>query len=109
MARDVKNMQQGLINSNNDNSGIQIFQGDGGLIVGFSIMVIGILAVFHYRSMARKNKKAAEILAQQIAIYDDVGLDNEVFLAAMNTNVEEDVYHIMVSQQIKSRNRSPAE
>lgn len=109
MARDVKNMQQGLINQNNDNSGVQIFQGDGGLIVGFSIVVIGILATLHYRSLAVKSRKSAEILAQQVAIYDDVNLDNEIFLAAMNTDVEEDVYHLMVNQQIKGRSRTPAE
>lgn len=101
VARDIHNMQQGLINKNNKNSGVQIFQGDGGLVVGFSIVVIGIILVLHYRSQAKKNQKVAEILAQQVALYDDVSLDNGIFLAAMNTEVEEDVYHLMVANQSK--------
>lgn len=100
-ARDIENLQQGLINQNNQNSGVQIFQGDGGLIVGFALIVILAMVVLHYRTQAIKNGKTAEILAQQIALHEDQDLDNEVFLAALNTDVEEDIYHLIVKNQLR--------
>jgi hypothetical protein len=102
-AGEIKNLQQGLINQNNENSGIQIFQGDGGLLVGFGILVVLIMVIAHYRSQAVKNQKTAEILAQQIALYDDADLDNEVFMAALNSEVEEDIYHLIVKHQLRRR------
>lgn len=108
-ADSIKNLQSGLINQNNENAGIQIFQGDGGLIAGVGIVAILAIVIAFYRSEAIKHQKSAEILAQQIALYDDVNLDNEVFLAAMNSDVEETVYHLMVDSQIKGRSRNLAE
>ena len=99
MAETIGNLQQGIINKSNENFGIQILQGDGGLIVFFSLGVIVLLLIYHYKTKSDKSEKMADILAQQVASYDDINLDNERFMAAMNTEVEEDIYHLMVKHQ----------
>lgn len=101
-ARDIGTFQQGAFNKSNQNSGVQILQGDGGLILVFALGTIALLLVYHYRTRAVKNEKVVSILSDQIAMYDDVNLDNEVFLSAMNTSVEEDVYGHMLKSQTKT-------
>jgi hypothetical protein len=96
-ARDVENQIQGMFNSSN--SGVQILQGDGALILIFGIATMAMLFVYHYKTRADKSKQAAEIMAQQIALFDDSKLDNDVLLSAMNTEVEEDVYRMIVKAQ----------
>ena len=104
-ARDVENQVQGMFNESN--SGIQILQGDGALILVFAVAVMAMFLVYHYKTRADKSHKAAEIMAQQIAVFNDDQLDNEVFLSAMNTEVEEDIYHMMVkAQSYTGRNRA---
>jgi hypothetical protein len=100
MARDIGNLQTGLINSSNQNSGVQILQGDGGLIFVFALGTIALLLIYHYRSKYRESDKAANLLAQQVTHYNDIELENEVFLAALNSDVEEKVYHLMVNHQM---------
>lgn len=102
-ARDIRDAQQGLINlKGNENSGIQILQGDGALILVFALGTIGMMLIFYYRTKYIKSEKTSEILAQQIALYDDTDLDDKVFMAALNTDVESDVYHCMVKNQLKA-------
>lgn len=101
-ARDIGNMQQGLINQSNQNSGVQILQGEGPLILVFALGTIGMLLIYHYRTKAVKNEKVVELLSDQIALYDDVNLDNNIFAAAMDKNIEEAVYHSMVKSQDKT-------
>ena len=101
-ARDIDNFQQGAVNlrgASNDNTGFQLIQGDGALMLIFGLGVIGMFFVYHYRTEALKNSKTANILAQQIAAHDDVNLDEKVFTAAMNSDVEEHVYQLMVKNQ----------
>ena len=98
-ARDIGNMQQGLINQSNQNSGVQILQGEGPLILVFALGTIAMLLVYHYRTRAVKGEKVVELLSDQIALYDDVNLDNDVFMSALNTEVEEEVYHAMIKSQ----------
>jgi len=112
-ARDIQNLQNGLLNynRNNQNSGVQILQGDGALVAVFAVVVIGMLLVLYYRSQALKNQKTAEIMAQQIANYDDVNLNDNVFVAALNSPVEDQVYHLMIKSQNQykcHRQRNPA-
>jgi len=102
----LKEVQNGMINfnaklSSNENSGIQILQGDGALILIFAIAVVGML-LFHYRSLYKKNEKAADLLAQQITNRGDPYLDDVVFAAAMHTDVEKEVYHLMTKHQKKN-------
>ena len=101
MAENIQNMQQGLVNRNNENSGIQILQGDGGLIAACAIAIIINLVVYHYKTRATKKEKIAEILAQEISLYNDLDLENKIFATAMNTEVEEDIYKLMVKHQQK--------
>jgi hypothetical protein len=95
MARDVENLQQGLINSNNKNYGIQIFQGEGGLIAGVLVIsLLGFLA-FNYRSKAEKYKKVAEIMGGEIKSLNNKNIENEIFMKSLSCKVEEDVYKIL--------------
>ena len=102
---ELEALQQGWVNlnaklSSNNNSGIQILQGDGALIMIFSLAIVGML-LWHYRDKAKKAEKVAEILAQEIASKKDPALEDKVFLAARHTNVEASVYHLMVKAQNK--------
>jgi len=83
VARDVENLQNGFINSNNKNFGVQIFQGDGGLAVGLSLMVILALVAANYKLKADRYRKTAEIFGDQIKKMNDTQLEDRVFTAAL--------------------------
>ena len=104
-AERLENLQQGLINQNNENSGVQIFQGDGGLIVGFGVLAILLVVISHYRSRAVKGEKTAEILALSIAEHDNIDLEDRVFINALSCKSEKDVYKVMVKGQSKAHGR----
>lgn len=94
-AEQLDNYQQGVINMSGD--GIMIS------IVTITIIIMGgIVVIIYYRNKADKNERVAKIFAHQVAQYDDVDLDDQVFLAAMNTNVENEVYHMMVKEQART-------
>jgi predicted PurR-regulated permease PerM len=100
----LKEVQDGLININNaisrnENSGIQILQGDGALIMVFSLIVIAML--LWYRDRAIKNEKAAKIMAKEIAKINDPVINDNVLRAAILDNTESHVYN-MLSQQRKN-------
>jgi hypothetical protein len=99
--QDVKNFQQGNFNKSSENNGVQILQGDGALITVFALVVIGSLLVYHYKTKSDKHEQAANILAQQIAMHDNLELENKIFLAAMHTDSEETIYKLMVKNQKK--------
>jgi hypothetical protein len=103
----LKEVQTGMVNfnaklSSNENSGVQILQGDGALILIFAIAVVGML-LFHYRSLSKKHEKAADLLAQQITNRGDPYLEDIVFAAAMHTDVEKEVYHLITKHQKKKQ------
>lgn len=111
--RDVQNFQQGLVNleKRNENSGVQIFQGDGGLAIGGMLAGLAIYLIYLYRSRALAGEKTATVLAQQIAQYNDPYLTEEVFKAAMYSPVEGDIYKLMTKHQTEVKalnNRNPA-
>ena len=88
-------VQQGLanlqINNSNENSGLQILSGSGGLMVGV-IGVVGLcIVVMYYRSLAKMHEKTANILAERVFNMNDPALEEAVFQAAMHTDVEENV------------------
>ena len=100
----LKEMQQGLLNLNaavsrNENSGVQILQGDGALILVFSLAIIGML-LYWYRDRAVKSEKASEIMAKEIAKFNDPVLNDNVLRAAMHSDAETHVYHMLVKQQL---------
>ncbi len=95
IAQDVENLQNGLINTNNRNFGVQIFHGEGGLAAGVVIIVaLGALA-FSYRTKSEKYRKTAEIFGEQIKKMHDESVEEEVFRAALAGRVEADVYKIL--------------
>ena len=100
-------IQQGIANfqTNNDNSGVQILSGPGGILVAIvGILAISVIAV-HYRSQAKKQEKTANILAQSLVERNDAALEDHVFQMAMHTEVEEDVLQIMSKHQSILRNK----
>ena len=99
----LKEMQQGLLNLNmavsrNENSGVQILQGDGALILVFSLAVIGML-LYWYRDRAVKSEKAADIMAKEIVRFNDATLNDNVLRAAMNSESESHVFHLLMKHQ----------
>lgn len=95
MARDIENIQSGFVNSNNKNFGVQIFQGDGGLVVGFSLLVVLALLATNYKLKADKYKKTAEIFGKQIRELEDPMVEERVFSAALANKVEDSTYKIL--------------
>lgn len=101
-AEKIDNFQQGLLNikgNSNENTGVQILQGDGALILIFSLCTIAMLLIYHYRTQYTKYAKVADIMAQQIVSYDDKDLDDRIFLAALNTNIEREMYELFIKNQ----------
>ncbi len=97
----IGQMQQGMANFQNsyDNSGVQIFSGPGGITVAIiGLLVVSVIAV-HYRGTSKKHEKTSEILADRIISKDDPQLENEVFQAAMFTNVEANVLKVMTKHK----------
>ena len=78
----LKEVQQGMLNMNNalsrnENSGIQILQGDGSLMLIFALASIGML-LFHYRNKANNNEKIAIPRNANIKLCDYI--NNNTFL-----------------------------
>jgi hypothetical protein len=95
IAQDVENLQNGLINTNNRNFGVQIFHGEGGLAAGVAIIVALALMAFNYRLKSEKYKKTAEIFGEQIKKMQNLEIEEEVFKAALASKVESNVYKIL--------------
>lgn len=95
-ARDIKNAQQGLVNiRGTDNSGIQIFSGDGGIMLFMAFIIFLSYSTCHYRNQAKMAQKTSEILAQQVTLHDDPNLTDKILLSALNTEVEAKVYRMI--------------
>lgn len=93
----LEKIQQGLVNlqSNYENSGVQIFSGPGGLVVAVvAILVFGFLTLF-YRNSAKMQEKAANIMAERIVQQRNPDLEEAVLQAAMYTDVEEKVLDLI--------------
>lgn len=101
----LKEVQQGLLNLNaaisrNENTGVQILQGDGALILVFSLTVVGMI-LYWYRDRAVKSEKVAEIMSKEIAIFNDPVLNDNILRSAIKQKSEDRVYR-MLDKQIKS-------
>jgi hypothetical protein len=105
---ELREVQQGWLNlqrlfsSENNNSGVQIFSGPGGLIVALTgICAAGILAVttLYYKSNAEKHEKIVNILSDEILKSQNPKIQQEVFKAAMYTSVEEDILKILTKKK----------
>ena len=107
----IGQMQQGMLNmqSKNENSGIQILSGPGGLIVSILAILAGTVVALHYRGVAKVQTQAAEILAQTIASRNDAQLTDQVFQAAMYTKAEASLLKLMTKHTnlVKRNNIQP--
>lgn len=95
----LKEVQQGMLNFNtalsrNENSGVQILQGDGPLIVVFGLGVIGML-LYYFHGRAVKAEKTSEILMGEIVRSENPMLETNILRAALHTNSEAQVYHLL--------------
>jgi len=95
-ARDIENMQQGIVNKNEENTGIQILNGDGALLLVFVITCVSLFFIFHYRGKAVTSEKMANLLVQQVAERKDDELENNIFLASLHAGVQENLYNMML-------------
>lgn len=97
LARDVENIQSGLINTNNRNFGVQIFHGEGGLAAGVVVVVALALMVVNYKIKSDRYKKTAEVFGDKIKKMADSRMEDELLVAAIEKKVEADVYKILKS------------
>lgn len=88
-------IQNGLANlqQNNDNHGIQILSGPGGLVLGF--LIVCIATVVYFRLNAIRNLKTANILAEKIVNAQNPKLIDSVFEAAAYTDVEDQILKLI--------------
>jgi hypothetical protein len=98
-AQELRNLQQGIINYNKDNSGIQILQGDGALVLVFGIAVVALILIFHYREKLKEHEATVDLLAEQIVKQDNLDLEDGVFIAAMDRGIEKTVLDAIVKHQ----------
>jgi len=94
-------IQQGLVNfqSNNQNSGVQILSGSGGLLIAFVAILMGSVIAFVFHREAKKQEKTANVLADRIVSKNDPELTEQIFQAAMYTDVEENILKLIQKHQ----------
>lgn len=99
----LEKIQQGLVNmqSNYENSGVQILSGPGGLVVAVIGCVSLTILVLHYRSVARQNETAANILTEKVVQMNNPELEESIFNAVMNTGAEEKMVSLFRKHQLK--------
>lgn len=95
----LKEVQNGILNLNtaisrNENSGIQILQGDGSLILIFSIVICGMILYF-YRDKAIRNEKLASLMAKEIAQFNDPKLNDNILRSATNKNCQKQIFKML--------------
>lgn len=98
LSSNLREIQEGLINLNlavsrNENSGVQILQGDGSLIMIFGLGVL--LIVFYFKN--RNNQEAVKILAKKIIDFDNNNLTNSVVEEFSNKNKDKQLIKILKS------------
>ena len=95
----LNEVQQGFLNLNaagvrNENKGIQILQGDGALIMVFSIIALGMFLLY-YKNKSEKNEKIANILAGEVMLANDPVMNDNILRSARFTPLEKPIFEIM--------------
>ncbi len=95
----LKEIQSGLVNINgaisrNENTGVQIIQGDGALIFIFALVVIAML-LFYYRNRAISSEKTNELMVREIARFNSTKLEANILSSAVEENKGKDIYQII--------------
>lgn len=94
----LREVQSGLLNINsalsrNENSGIQILQGDGSLILVFSMFIVA--AMLWYRSKAVKSEKNLSIIAKEVAKYNVAELNDSIIKSAISEGKGKEILQIL--------------
>ena len=92
----LKEIQNGLVNLNmavsrNENTGVQILQGDGSLFLIFSC--IALICIFYFKN--KDNEDTIKIFAEKIMESPDENLQESVVDAAMAKNKGEKVLSLL--------------
>jgi len=92
----LKEVQNGLLNLNmaisrNENTGIQVLQGDGSLFLVFSC--IALVCMFYFKN--RDNEDTMKLLAEKIMESQDENLQESVVDAAIEKNKGEKVLSLL--------------
>jgi len=95
LAGDIENLQNGFINSNTKNTGVTLFQGDGGLIVGLVVLSLLIFLIYDYRKKALEYKKTAEVMGKEIKALHNKDLEESVLISALGAKVETKAYEFL--------------
>jgi len=102
---ELDKIQHGMLNvqTTNENSGVQILSGPGGIVIAI-VTVCGLIVLLsstvHYRGESKKYEKTADVLAQRIVDWEDPELENDVFQAVMNTDIEDRVLKLIKRHQV---------
>ncbi len=97
-------VQKGLANvqanveTHNENSGVQILSGSGGIML-VGIALFGWIMSLYYRHHGKKAERTANLLAERIVTQRDPMLVDKVFQAAMYSDVEEHVLNLIKKKQ----------
>ena len=102
----LKEVQQGMINLNtavsrNENSGVQVLQGDGPMVLIFGLGVVALI-LYHYRQRAIQSEKAVEIMAAEVARFNNPELNDGILRAAMYTDSEKHIYRLLTKNVTKN-------
>lgn len=104
ITRDLKNFQQGYVNYSKTNDGIQILQGDGALILIFSIFIFSAMLIFHYKSKANKNEKMAKMLSYTMMNVNQNRWKKSLVDQTLHTGLEKEMFDLLEKSKIKHRN-----
>lgn len=93
----IKDLQEGWLNfkstlSENENSGVQILQGDGSLFLVFS--TITIIALLYFAFRANKYQRTAQFLSRQLKDHNDPVLNQKVIQSA-NPKMAKTIYSLL--------------
>lgn len=97
----LKEIQSGLININsamsrNENSGIQILQGDGSLILVFALVTVGMLLLW-YRNRAVTSEKNLFIMAREVVKFNNATLNDEILIKADSKGVGKQMLKVLTT------------
>lgn len=94
----LEEIQNGLLNINsaisrNENNGVQILQGDGSLILIFSLISVGM--ILFYRSKSIENENKFKILTKEVVKYNDAKLNDNIIKSAIKQKKEKNILEAM--------------
>lgn len=94
----LREVQQGMFNLNaagirNENTGVQILQGDGPMVVIFALGTIAL--ILYYKRKADKNEKIANAMVAEVMQLNNQHLNDNILRSAMQNNLEVDIYRMM--------------